>query len=153
MRRLSSKSTFFHKRVFPIFWFGFLAVFLVSALGAMGANNEFSIAFLIGPLVMAVFGYFFMKRLVFDLVDEVWDEGDALIVKNKRQEERIPLKDIINVSDTTLMNPPRITLTLRQPCRFGKEVTFSPVAKLFGFFSRNPVAIDLIERIDRSRKF
>ena len=27
-------------------------------------------------------GYFMMKKLVFDLVDEVWDDGDALIVMN-----------------------------------------------------------------------
>lgn len=153
MRRLSSKMTVFHKRVFPFIWFGFLAFFVVGALGEMRANNEFNIALLIGPLAMAVFGYFFMKRLLFDLVDEVWDDGDALIVKNKRQEERIPLKGIVNVSDSTLMNPPRITLTLRQPCRFGSEITFSPIAKFFGFLSRNPVAIELIERIDRTRKF
>lgn len=30
MTRISSSFTFFFKRVFPVFWFGFLAVFLAS---------------------------------------------------------------------------------------------------------------------------
>ena len=37
---------------------------------------------------MMAFGFFIMKKLVFDLVDEVWDDGDTLLVKNRGQEER-----------------------------------------------------------------
>jgi hypothetical protein len=39
-----------------------------------------------------------MKKLIFDLVDEVWDDGRALIVKNDDREERIPFADIKNVN-------------------------------------------------------
>ena len=47
---------------------------------------------------MMGFGYFVMKKLVFDLVDEVWDDGEALLIKNRGQEERVALRDIKNVS-------------------------------------------------------
>ena len=47
---------------------------------------------------MLVLGYFMFRRLVFDLVDEVWDDGNALVVRNGSQEERIALTDIKNVS-------------------------------------------------------
>jgi hypothetical protein len=37
MRRISSKATFFNKRIFPVVWFGFLIVFVdVSLFGAHG---------------------------------------------------------------------------------------------------------------------
>jgi hypothetical protein len=55
------------------------------------------------------------------------------------------------VSHATFTNPPRITLTLRYPCRFGKDMTFSPLARL-NPFSKNPIAEELIERVDAARQ-
>jgi hypothetical protein len=99
MRQISSKLTFYYKWIFPIFWFGFLAIFLVLALlGITSPKESFPIMFVIVPIIMTVVGYSFMKKLVFDLVDEVLDDGSALIVKNGRQEERIALSDITNVN-------------------------------------------------------
>ena len=54
-----------------------------------------------------------------DLVDEVWDASDALVVRNKGEEARIRLSDIINVSYSPVGSPPRVTLSLRTPGRFG----------------------------------
>lgn len=122
--------------------FFFTALFIPSA--------QIPIPVIIMPILMGVFGYFILKHLVFDLVDEVWDRGDVLIVRNHKEEEIIPLSNIMNLSATTFTNPPRITLTLRQPCRFGKEVTFSPPLKLFQF--KSPLVIELIERVDNTRR-
>jgi hypothetical protein len=149
---ISSKLTFFSKRIFPVFWFGFIGLFVAIALFARGRPGGPPLEFLLIPVVMAVFGYFLMRKLVLDLVDEVWDAGDALVVRNSGQEERIPLSVIMNVSDSMFLNPPRVTLMLRQPCRFGKEVTFSPARKAFALFTRNPVIQELIERIDAARR-
>lgn len=149
MKLISSKgTTFFNKRVFPVIWFGFIGVFFFTAL--FNIKEQIPIPVIIMPIVMGVFGYFIMKHLVFDLMDEVWDKGDVLIVRNNKEEDIIPLSNIINLSSTTFTNPPRITLTLRQPCRFGKEVTFSPPLKLFQF--KSPITNELIERIDKARK-
>lgn len=149
MKLISSKgNTFFNKRVFPVLWFGGLGVFLLVALFIPG--NQPLIPAIIGPIVMGVFGYFIMKYLVFDLVDEVWDRGDVLLVRNNNEEEIIPFTNIMNISATTFTNPPRVTLMLRQPCRFGKEVTFSPPLKLFQF--KSPIVTELIERVDKARK-
>ena len=67
-------------------------------------------------------------------------------------EERIALADVINVGYTQFVNPPRITLTLRHPCRFGKEVSFSPPSSFFSPFVRNPYASELIERVEAARE-
>jgi len=146
---ISSRMTFYSKRVFPVVWFGFLGVFVFAALAA-SRGRGFQPAFLLIPLLMAVFGYFLMKKLVFDLVDEVWDDGTELVVKNRGQVERIALSNIMNVSYMTASNPPRVTLTLRNPGPFGKEVTFSPPLRWVPF-ARSPIVDQLIERIDATR--
>ena len=150
MKRISSKLTFLYKRVIPVFWFGFIAVFLGSVVLDHRGPRPPLIPFLIVPVAMAVFGYALFRKLLFDLVDEVWDDGDALVVKNSGTEERVPLKNIVNVGFSTMINPERVTLTLREPGRFGKEITFSPPRR-FLRFARSPIIGELIERVDRAR--
>ncbi len=141
--------TFFSKRLFPVLWFGFLALFVITAVAASGGRG-LQPAFLIMPLVMAVIGFIVMKKLVFDLADEVWDDGTELVVKSRGQIERIPLSNIMNVSYMNLSNPPRVTLTLRNPGLLGKEVTFSPPVRWIPF-ARSPIVDQLVERIDAAR--
>jgi hypothetical protein len=153
MRRISSKLTFYYKRIFPAIWFGFLAIFLIIGLGSLKARQT-PWPFLIMPIVMAVFGFFIMKKLIFGLADEVWETNDHLVVKNKGVEERILFSDIQHVNCSTMINPSRITLTLRMPSRLGSEITFSPLTR-FGFlsnFSIHPIATELIDKVDHARQ-
>jgi hypothetical protein len=48
------------------------------------------------------------------------------------------------------VNPPRVTLLLRHPGIFGKEVTFCAPIRLLPF-SKSPVIEELIARIDSAR--
>lgn len=143
------------KRVFPVFWFGIIALILTLGLTAAGHSARAAPTFLfVIPVFLLALGWLIMRRLVFDLADEVYDEGDALRVRFGAQEERIALTNIINISYAGLTNPPRVTLMLRDPGRFGKEVTFSPIQRLFGPLLRtsNPIVSDLIERVDAARR-
>jgi hypothetical protein len=151
MQRISSRSTFFSKRVFPVIWFGFLALFFLGPLAARKSQPSLPVAVFLVPAFMAIFGYFLMKKLIFDLADEVLDDGDALVVRFGSEQERIPLSEIINVSYTYMVNPNRVTLTLRTPGRFGKEVSFSPPVR-FVPFAKSPIISDLIERVDAARR-
>lgn len=106
-----------------------------------------------GALMCGV-GLFVMKMLgIFDLVDQVWDDTDALIVKNRKEQDRIPLASVVNVNHAAC-NPERITLKLRQPCGFGSEVVFMPPTRwrLLSPFSTHPLAEELIERVDVARR-
>lgn len=150
MVQISSRLTFFNKRIFPAVWFGFVGLFFIAASIGMIVGQHPDPILLVIPAIMLVFGYFLMKALLFDLVDEVWDGGDVLIVRNRGIEEQIRLKDIINVSYSGFTNPPRITLTLRETTAFGNEFTFSPPTRLFPF-TRHPIATDLIQRVDEAR--
>ena len=157
MQRLSSRMTFFYKRVFPVIWFGFLALFMAVPLfrsEVRGSVSGSSLGFLLVPVAMAIFGYFLMRKLVFDLVDEVLDAGDALVIRNGDREERVALSDIINVSYAQLTNPPRVTLSLRNPTQFGDRVTFCAPVRLspLAAFSPNPIIDELIQRVDAARQ-
>lgn len=150
MNRISSRSTFANKRLFPAFWFGFIAIFF--AIGLFGKPARGSVFPLFAmPAFMAVIGYLIMKHMIFNLADEVLDAGDALIVRFGSEQERIPLSEIINISYAYLQNPSRVTLTLRTPSRFGKEVSFMPPQR-FVPFAKSPIVAELIERVDVARR-
>ena len=150
MTRISSRFTFWNKRAFPLLWFGFVAGFIaITLFNGIAAKDPL---FLVVPCVMGVVGYVVMKKLVWDLVDEVYDGGDYLLVRNRGRERRVPLSNIMNVSATTHMSPGRIVLRLREPGQFGPEIAFLPRYNFtLNPFAKHPVAEDLIARVDRTR--
>jgi hypothetical protein len=150
MRQISSSATVFYKRVFPAIWFGFIGlIFFGSLVGALKDGSGFGSSLF--PLGMAAFGFIIMKIFVWDLVDEVWDDGDSLVVRNNGREARVDLLNIININHSIFTNPPRVSLTLRAPCEFGRIVKFSPPKRFFRF-SEHPVVAELVERIDQKRQ-
>ena len=149
MKKLTSRSTFFSKKVFPVIWFGFLTFFVITSQFA-GGDKGAGPMFVVMPIFMAVFGYFIMKKLVFDLIDEVYDDGDSLLFKNSGKEVRVSLQDIKNVSYQTLMNPPKVTLSLRHETDLGNELSFSPPMSFIPF-KKNKDIEELIDRIDQAR--
>jgi hypothetical protein len=149
---MSSKTTFFYKRIFPVIWFGFLAVFfLIGLVKGLAADPLSNLPFLIVPVVMAIIGYQMMKRMAFNLVDEVFDLGDALLVRSGGQEERVALADIKNVNFFPYMSPPQVTLSLRRPSVFGDTIVFCAPARIMPL-SRSPTIEKLIDRIDAARQ-
>jgi hypothetical protein len=152
MRRISSQWTFFYKFIFPIIWVGFIIVFLAVAVFApTRAGQGLPIPALIVPIIMLVIGFTIMKKFIFDLADEVWDDGIALAVKKSGQEERIALSDIKNVNYSTMSSPPRVVLSLRRPSVFGDQVAFCAPIRFIPF-ATSPIIDDLIERIDVARR-
>ncbi len=149
MTRISSKQTFFLKRIFPFLFLVIMAV--PAAIGFFVKPMQPQLVLM--PLVMIPILFVIMRKLVWDLMDEVYDGGDYLLVKNGGKEERIAISNIMNVSATMAVNPSRITLRLATPGRFGKDVSFSPVRPMsLDPFRKNPVADNLIERVDKARR-
>lgn len=151
MRLLSSKSTWWYKRGMPVVFFGF--VVLVSFIGAREAiaREQSLVPFFLAPLVMSGVLWLVFRRFIVELVDEVWDDGDSLVIKKKSIDETVLLKSVVNVNDLTSVNQPMVTLLLRDPCRFGREVSFVPQGGV-KLGRRNPIATELIERIDVLRR-
>ena len=84
---ISSTKTHYFKSTLPRLYFGFAAFFLLITLIVVASTRDFRVlVFPIMAIILVGFGLFLFKRFVFDLVDEVYDEGDALIVKNGGRE-------------------------------------------------------------------
>jgi hypothetical protein len=153
-KRISSRTTFFYKKWFFVLWLGIAAVFLT--LGIVGVVTQSFPrkdlpAFFIIPSVFAAVSPIF-RRLFKDLIDEVYDGGDHLILKNGNDEELLSLTNVMNVGASRFEKPPRVTLRLVKPGRFGSEVSFLVERQsLLDPFVRNVVVDDLIVRVDRAR--
>lgn len=142
--------TFFYKKFFPTIWFGFLAFVLAVPLFFNGEIKSVFLFFM-APLIMAVMGFLMFKKLCWDLVDEVFDDDDALVVRKGGKEQVVNLNDIINVSHSQMGSPDGVTIHTRSGGPIGKEFTFILPTKI-NPFSKNPVVAELIERIDNARR-
>jgi hypothetical protein len=145
MQRISSQTTFLLKRIFPVLWFGVLALLLAMALRDAARNGHAPFVPVIVLLSMTLWALFLFKTLILTLADEVWDAGDALVVRNKGREERIMLSERVDFSYWLIVNPPRLTLSLRQPTTFGRKISFILPTNDF------TVGDDLIRRIKAAR--
>lgn len=158
MRRLSSSSTFFYKRVFPVLA---VLILLVSvAVPPLSLRNTTSSAdwaqlapMLAMPLLIGGVGVFVFRKMIADLVDEVSLDGDWLVLKNRDEQWRVALSDVMNINATTMTNPRRVTVMLRTDSRHGRSFSFIPASPR-GFvsnFKPDPIATELIERVDALR--
>jgi hypothetical protein len=152
MGRLSSKATFFYKRIFPIIFVGVCIVLIAAGFsGVPMRGGGSSVPLIFVAIVMIVIFFVFAKKFIFDLVDEVVDEGDILLVRNGDRDDRITLADISDVNYQSMMSPRRVTLSLRQPSVFGSQVSFCAPLRLLTF-STSPVIDKLIARVDAARR-
>lgn len=159
MERISSGQTFFMKRVFPVIWLGFVGIGLVAGgLGIFSGKDAHGHApppflFLLGPVMMLIFGFVLFRKLLWDLADSVDDCHDYLLVRRGSVEERVVLTNVLNVSMTQFTNPPRLTLRLRKPGQLGDEIVFIPKSPGLRLnpFRRNAIAERLILRVDQAR--
>ena len=155
MKVISSRQTFFIKKIFPAIWLGFLGVFPVISMTTGASRNvplQELLPFLVMPVIMVIFGIVLFRKLVWDLADEVSDGGDFLLVRKAGIEERIRLADVMNVSMGISSRPPRLSLRLRKPGKLGDEVVFVPAREFtLNPFARNMIAEDLIRRVDAAR--
>jgi hypothetical protein len=154
MTKISSGSTFFYKRVFPLLGIGFIVVGVGIPIAMREqVRIESGWPVLLFPVMIALIWFVIFRKLIWDLADEVYDGGDHLLIKMRGEEERVALSNIMNVSAATYVNPMRVTLRLIKPGRFGPEITFTPQVPRFSLnrFGKNPIAEDLIVRAHEAR--
>lgn len=150
MRRISSSMTVWHKRIFPVIWFGLLGVYLFFAL----RHRPLPIVPLaIAPALM-LFGFFVMRAYVWDLADEVLDDGDRLMIRKGALQQTLLLRDVAEVRITRNSDPTRLTLVLAAPGVLGDKIVFVPAFAAASLvpFSRHPLAKELEDRIAMLKK-
>jgi Ca2+/Na+ antiporter len=149
MKTISSKQTFFVKKVLPVLLLVATLVMIWSLAGGRLSALRTSPTVLLCSFVMLVIFFSFWR--VRNLADEVSDGGDFLLVRRGSVEERVQLSDIMNVSYDQSNKMPRLTLRLRKPGKFGDEIVFCPRHSIWIPSARNAIADDLILRVERAR--
>lgn len=127
--RLSSRLTRWYKQLFPLFCLGLPLIWLTAFFwGVRGGVVEG------GPQVEAMglgvagfaagLGALLWQKFSLSPVDEVWLEGATLLVRKKGVEARIPLRNIVKMTPSRLLNPKRLTITLREASPLGQSIVF-----------------------------
>jgi hypothetical protein len=144
MHQISSKSTWWHKKCFPTIWFTAVGLSFCSSFVDFVRGRE-SGGFVLIPLALAAVYYLALRSYVFPLMDEVWIDGDDLIVRNRGQEERFPITNITDVKSSLWSKSKNIEIVLEPPSRFGISIRFAPPFRLFSF-GTHPIAQELADR-------
>lgn len=155
----ASFQTLFVKRVLPVVWLGAVGMMVAVSLGIVGKAPPLqrgdALLATLPPLAFAVVGFFLFRKLYAPLADEVRDAGDALLVRRGAQTRRVPIGQIINVNYGTASGEARIVLRLAVADADGDEIAFiSSGRRTFSITkpTRDPVAEDLIARVDAARR-
>jgi hypothetical protein len=137
MRKVSA-SPFGLRNVFPILWFGGNIFLGIQIFGDPRFSNDAGFLF----IASAIIGCVVSRVLALRLVDEVYDEGDSLLVRRNKNEQRIYLHQIRKLRSN------RAWITLKTTCagEIGKNISFVPTARLF-HFTKHPYFVELKQRV------
>ncbi|MEH6420233.1 hypothetical protein [Pseudomonas sp. CGJS7] len=148
MRLLSSSATAFIKRAYPVFFFGLPTILLIAFSSAGGWLPQ---ALLFVP-VIALLVLVVCWLSIWDVVDEVVDEGDRLLIRKGQVKDCVLLANVIFIEVTRNKNPTRLKLHLAVPGRLGQKIVFIPQGTQWIPFARHPLAKELETRIDSLKK-
>lgn len=150
MRRLSSPLTSLYKRVFPAFW---LLVLVVLTFRVAWQRPPDEMRTLVAFGLVAAIGLTVFLVRIRPLADEVWMDGDALLVVTRRHgRTRIPLRDVALVR-AIVGSLSYVAVSLQGESSLGRSVTFLPLpqAAFFSSFRPHPIAAELMERVRAAR--
>jgi len=147
MRTLSSIFTFPTKYIFPVVsvlaigvavfhFMDYAKLSQMIEMQPMPIRILIPVVWLVGTIYAFWFAYQ-LKRVRFD--------GTALYVSNYRQECRIPLADIDQISERRWIKGHPVRVLLRQPCDFGTDFTFipAPVTSFSFSWNEHPIMAEL----------
>jgi hypothetical protein len=145
--RLTDSSTYYWSHVFPTLWSAILGIFVVLVwIGVLGDAAE-----LLAVKAGITAGWAVASAVFFRMfagLQDVWLDGDDLLVGDPTRGTRISLRDVKRVKESRLRQVKSITLELGRPTPWGNAVTFVPKGlKTFLFpYTSSPVAEELRSR-------
>ncbi len=131
MKQISCNNGF-QKAVFPGLFAVLSGAFLFVALRFTGWIGDWGplILNLVSAAIAILGGVLLYRHVRADLgqyMDEVFDAGNFLLVRNAGEQESLPLKSIEEVT-YRIWRPSEVRLILSEPCKFGAELAFYPDA-------------------------
>ncbi len=128
-----------------------LLILVVTISGALQGRTDSMVALII---VIPLFVLFvcYGKKFIWSLADEVYDDGDALVVNRGRLQKRILLADIEDLIDRTFTRTPVIIIKFIAECEFGDGIGFMPINSGNTFKMRSEIFLNLRPRIRMAKE-
>ena len=142
MKKVSA-SPFYLRNVFPVLWLGGFIFLGIYVFGDPSLSNNGRYA----AIAFAIIGCVLSRVMALTLMDEVYDQGDSLLLRRNNIEQRIPLNQIRKVSH---YNNTWITLKTTNDSPLGKSIRFVLTPRLFNF-TKHPFFVELKGRVERAR--
>ncbi len=123
MEKLSSRLTAWWKIWFPIWWIGgFLATDIMIFTGAFDAAPPyFRIIFPAVTIAGSVFIWWACLRL-----KVVSKDDEDLVIGNFRRTARVPLSEVLRVTQVPFLSPVTVVIEFKSPTTFGRSIRFIP---------------------------
>lgn len=144
---ISSHWTILYKKIGPTF--ATCLVSFVVVISLISAISERDFTKLTGTAVALFLGFiahaFYRSSGILKLADEVWDNGNSLIVVHGTKREEIPITEIRNMMIEWYVSPPSVHFYLRNRASFGPYIKFIPQVVFWRVLRKH--VKDVIERI------
>jgi len=125
MEKLSSDGVTIATKAFMVIPLFALAVMIVVSTLSWLAGREGPLGAVILTAVFA--GVFYLARkFTWNLADEVYDCGDSVLVRRGKLEDKIPLRNIVDVMNSGISRPSKVTIYLAAPSILGLKISFLP---------------------------
>lgn len=141
-RELSSKQTFFLKIILPIF---FVAMLMTVFAGIIFSSKKVELLPLIIILPLIGLAGMFVMYLTVMRYKKVSVDEQFLYISNYRNEIKVPLSNISDVTETKWIRTRPITIHLKNDSEFGRKIVFTPKMNGFRVFADNPIIAELKE--------
>lgn len=141
--RISARATFFQKRVFPLLYLVMVGALFLDSRRTHGV--EWPLSLFQTSVALAIL-FAIIRIITPSYVDEVFDNGDKLIIRNAGREESISFKDIEEVK-VDIFQPAGINIHLKRDSMFGRSIKFLPAV---GLLRCSKIAKSLRSRLDVS---
>ncbi len=128
-------------------WFGVLYAGSIVFLGAFYGALVVAVVFLCS--CTALVGVLWWKHA--GVADEVWDDGNVLIVRKRDRDAYIPIGDVLDVDHVYWDTSGHMRIKLAKPCEFGSVIRFAMAGTNDGV-DLPPEVAALKLRIDAGRK-
>ena len=142
MRKVSA-SPFYLRNIFPILWFGGFIFVSMNVFGDPELSNNGGYAL----IAIGIIGSVVSRVLALKLLDEVYDDGDSLLMRRNETEQRIHLNQIRKVK---IHNNTWITLKTTNEGALGRSIRFVVTPRFFNF-KIHPYFIELLGRVENAK--
>lgn len=110
MKRISSTLVLWWYKGIGLWVLGAIALSAAGYASYLVLRGQLSLTWLLALLLLTACGIAYVRKFVLPLADEVFDDGNTLLVRRGGDSVRIPLGDIGTVEYSLIFDPPRVVL-------------------------------------------